>query len=187
MIFDQTIRIHKRELDLGECVEVYNDFFIDIIFESVNEEEADDYSLLTKIRKQDKMVNQKDSVFSIIESGKDNIEKIKENKQNEFETNPNNKESLSSELDEKKEDFAINDDTGADENEIEGIYAECDDQIDLGSPTDINENSNLEDEEKKKIDAMLDLDGDGSEEEGSEYESDEEDMDDYLENLEKNA
>jgi len=42
-MFDQTIRIHKRELDLGENVEVYSDFFIDIIVEHIPEE-TDDFT-----------------------------------------------------------------------------------------------------------------------------------------------
>jgi len=188
MVHDQTIRVHKKELDLGESVEVYSDFFIDIIVEHVPEE-ADDFTLMKKIREQEKKQSTVDEF--IIKPDKETptskTEKIPEPKARSTETLPPGQGALTTA---KKEEFVINDEPipgtpGDGSNRDSGLGADSD----LGSPVDLIQGEpNLEEDEKARIDKVLELnDGSSSGEEGDTDESEEEEIDDYLENLEKNA
>lgn len=188
MVHDQTIRVHKKELDLGESIEVYNDFFIDIIVEHVPEE-ADDFTLMKKIREQEKKRSTAEEF--IIKTDKE-ISSTKGEKKSS--PRPKNSEILPPEESgvqaEKKEEFVINDEpTLSNSGDASNRDSALGVDSDLGSPTDLMKGEpNLEEEEKARIDKVLELNDDSSSgEEGDTDESEEEEIDDYLENLEKNA
>jgi hypothetical protein len=187
MVHDQMIRVHKRELDLGESVEVYSDFFIDIIVEHIPEE-AEDFTLMKKIRENEKKKSTMDEFLikpdkEIITKGEKGSPKCGQLSPTEAETRAQKKSDAGA-----KEEFVINDEPSSgnlsdSDRKGSGVTGDGD----LGSPLESKE-SNLEEEEKARIDKVLELGSNSSSgESGDTDESEEEEIDDYLENLEKNA
>ena len=187
MVHDQMIRVHKRELDLGESVEVYSDFFIDIIVEHIPEE-AEDFTLMKKIRENEKKKNTMDEY--LIKPDKEILTKGEKGSPRGGQLSPIDGEVRAEKKMEvgAKEEFVINDEQGSgnlEDLDRKGSGGTGDG--DLGSPLEGKE-SNLEEEEKARIDKVLELgSGSSSGESGDTDESEEEEIDDYLENLEKNA
>lgn len=64
MIVKRSTRFYASELELGDCIEISKDFFIDILTEEVSEEETEDtldssYEVIRKIRLKKKFLKKK--------------------------------------------------------------------------------------------------------------------------------